>query len=161
MNIFAVDACPFKSADALRDDHIVKMPLETAQILCAVAHRYGVPARYKLTHARHPCVLWAGETRTNVAWAWLHGFALCEAYRKRYGREHACAVVLVELEAAGLLMAVPDGPLTPFAQAMPDVYRREDAHEAYRAYYAAEKAVGPRARWTRRERPEWLPAVVL
>jgi hypothetical protein len=54
MNIFFLDTDPEAAAVMQCDKHIVKMPLETAQMLCAVYHRYGEPAPYKLTHANHP-----------------------------------------------------------------------------------------------------------
>ena len=42
MNIFVLDESPVTSAQMQCDKHIVKMPLETAQMLCSVWHRYGV-----------------------------------------------------------------------------------------------------------------------
>ena len=39
MNIFYRSKCPKKAAESLCDQHIVKMPLETAQIL-STAHRF-------------------------------------------------------------------------------------------------------------------------
>jgi hypothetical protein len=39
MNIFYRSRCPKKAAESLCDQHIVKMPLETAQIL-STAHRF-------------------------------------------------------------------------------------------------------------------------
>jgi hypothetical protein len=47
-----------------------------------------------------------------------------------------------------------DDDLTPFAQAMPDEYKHDDAVVAYRAYYINEKA--NLLRYTKRERPSWL-----
>ena len=46
MNIFVTDESPAKSAEVLPDKHIVKMPLETCQMLAIVAsdkwgHGYG------------------------------------------------------------------------------------------------------------------------
>lgn len=150
MNIFAVDRCPSRAAQSLCDRHVVKMALETAQILCSVAHRYGVPARYKPTHARHPCVLWAGETRENAEWLRDHGMALCGEYTRRYGKVHASAAVIANTD----LGAVPDGPLTPHVQCMPEQYRNPDTVIAYRVFYRAEKARF--ARWEKgRAAPEW------
>ena len=50
-------------------------------------------------------------------------------------------------------MNIPDGPLTPFAQAMPDEYKDPDPVQAYRAYYMGEKAGF--AKWNKRNTPEW------
>ena len=52
MNIFILSEDPVDAAVAQLDKHIVKMPLETAQMLCA-AYPVGV-APYKKTHYNHP-----------------------------------------------------------------------------------------------------------
>ena len=41
MNIFVLAGNPWDSAKMQCDKHVVKMPLETAQMLCSVWHRYG------------------------------------------------------------------------------------------------------------------------
>ena len=66
MNIFILDESPIISAQMQCDKHIVKMPLETAQMLCSVWHRYGQADRvpYKEAHRNHPCTLWAGDECT-------------------------------------------------------------------------------------------------
>ena len=71
MNIFVLDKSPIISAQMQCDKHIVKMPLETAQMLCSVWHRYGqgMNVPYKEAHKNHPCTLWAMETRSNYEWA--------------------------------------------------------------------------------------------
>ena len=52
MNIFVLDESPIISAQMQCDKHIVKMPLETAQMLCSVWHRYGqgMNVPYKEAH---------------------------------------------------------------------------------------------------------------
>ena len=49
---------------------------------------------------------------------------------------------------------VPDGDRTPFAQAMPDECKREDAVEAYKEYYRKHKR--HIAAWKNRDIPEWM-----
>lgn len=138
MNIFVLDTDPRVAAEAACDKHIVKMTLETAQILCTVVRRYGGEARYKPSHVHHPCTVWAGETRSNFQWLIEHGRALAAEYKRRYGKAHASALVIEACDAAQAL--VPPGPLTPFAQAMPEAYRNPDPVTAYRSYYRGEKA---------------------
>lgn len=74
MNIFVLAGNPWDSAKMQCDKHVVKMPLETAQMLCSVWHRYGhgdkVP--YKEAHKKHPCTLWAGDTKQNYKWLYHH-----------------------------------------------------------------------------------------
>lgn len=152
MNIFAVHVDPARAAEMLCDRHVVKMALETAQLLSTVHHQYGASARYKPTHAHHPCTVWSGQSKQNYDWLVQHGLALCHEYTHRYGKRHACESVIEELRSHAL--AIPDLGRTAFAQAMPDEYRHADAVTAYRRYYSGAKR--NIARWSRREPPAWF-----
>ncbi len=134
MNIFILDLDPAAAARALCDRHVVKMVLETAQILSTVSWERGIPAPYRATHRAHPCVRWAGAAVENWRWAHTHGLAIADEYERRYGRTHASRRVLEQL-------APPDVPVgaTPFVLAMPEAYRCADPVASYRAYYRAEK----------------------
>jgi len=138
MNIFVLDRDPALAATMMCDKHVVKMILETAQMMCTVVATYGHSTPYRSTHAKHPCTIWAGQSRANWNWLIEHGMTLCEEYERRYGRIHKsqqviewCAMTHIDL---------PDVPRTPFAQAMPSQYKNECAVAAYRAYYMGEKA---------------------
>jgi hypothetical protein len=153
MNIFVLDLDADRCARFHTDRHVVKMVLETAQILCTVLHSRGMEAPYRPTHARHPCVLWAGESLSN--WAWLRrlGIGLDREYRYRFGRDtsHASGLVIRALRCPPL----EDQGLTGFAQAMPPGLRIPgDPVSAYRRYYVLEKTAS--ARWTRRRVPPWI-----
>jgi len=150
MNIFVLDRDPKVAARMHCDKHVPKMILETAQMMCTVVATYGHHTPYRPTHARHPCTIWAGQSRANWNWLTEHGRALCAEYTKRYGKVHKsqsviewCALTHTEL---------PDVPQTPFAQAMPEQYKNECAVIAYRAYYMGEKA--PIATW-KTQAPDW------
>lgn len=94
MNVFYTDTDPIIAANNLNDKHIIKMCLETAQILSTVSHRYGVTAPYKPTHSKHPCVLWAGESKEHWTWLVRHGLAIGNEYRRRYDKEHKSVKVI-------------------------------------------------------------------
>ncbi|HHS49857.1 MAG TPA: hypothetical protein ENN07_01945 [candidate division Zixibacteria bacterium] len=153
MNIFVLDEDPRQSAQYHCDRHVIKMILESAQILCTAAIARGFDAPYKPTHAKHPCVIWAGESFSNFRWLFVLGLALEAEHKFRWGedRHHRSGDVIralahVEFEDIGR---------TPFVQAMPEQYRVPgDAVMAYRQYYNAEKASF--ARWTRRPAPPWF-----
>jgi hypothetical protein len=153
VNVFAVDRDPVRAARALCDRHVVKMTLETAQILCTAARtRLGRHAPYRATHASHPCVAWAAARRENWAWLVRHGLALADEYERRFGRVHASRAVIERM--APLAPAPCGGRRQPFAQVMPERYRGPDAVVAYRRYYAAEK--GRFATWRAPARaPRW------
>lgn len=145
MNIFVVDLDPNRAAKCLFDKHVVKMSLETAQILSTIN---GGP--YKITHTGHPCVKWAGEAIENYSWLVRHGLALCAEYEYRFGKVHKCREVIWLLETPYEL-SLPDGA-TPFVQCMPDMYKHQSTTIAYQRYYASKAAI---AKWTKREPPPW------
>jgi hypothetical protein len=153
MNIFVLDENPAVCAEYHCDKHVVKMVLETAQLLSNVAP--GALYMYKQTHLNHPCSKWARESYGNFVWLYELGIALASEYTFRYGKEHKSLEVI---RLAKTLVQVGDFNTqirTPFAQAMPDQYRNyEDAVEAYRNYYRGEKKVF--AKYTKRSIPSWL-----
>ena len=153
MNIFVVDEDPVVAAQQLCDKHVVKMILETAQMLCTVARDRGYEAPYGASHAKHPCTLWAGKSAANWHWLITHGLAMSEEYTRRYGRVHKSEEVIKW--CARLPIGFPTKELTPFAQAMPQQYRNPCAVTAYRAYYHGEKANF--ATW-KSEVPQWWTA---
>lgn len=111
MNIFRTHESAWTSAKFLDDKRVVKMALETCQILSAVSHRLQGQGWYKLTHANHPCTLWAGETDQNYAWTLGHFEALLSEYEYRFEREHACTEHFEK--AVWTKELVTPGPLTP------------------------------------------------
>ncbi len=152
MNIFVLDVCQKSCAQQHIDKHVVKMPLETAQMLCTAITCHGGPARYKVVHKNHPCTIWTRETRTNFIWLVNLGKELCEEYSYRYGKVHKCLEVIEDCEAKSGY--IPEGGLTPFAQAMPQEFKRDNPIDAYRAYYIGAKFGF--ASWKLRVKPEWF-----
>lgn len=150
MNIFVLSLDPAEAARMQCDKHVVKMIVETAQILCTAGR--GV---YRPTHANHPCTVWAGQSADNFKWLIRHGLALCEEYTFRYGKRHKTQDVLALVEPPA---SFPVVGLTPFAQAMPEELRSNDVVASYRAYYHTKASF---ARWTRRDPPEWWNASLL
>lgn len=153
MNIFVLDADTEKCAQYHADQHVVKMTLESTQILCTVLSLLGFAAPYRPTHVRHPCVRWAGESLSNWRWLLNLTFHLNAEYRYRFERQrdHRSAVVARALP----LPPISDIGLTEFAQAMPEVYRVPgDPVLAYRKFYIAEKSRF--ATWTKRAPPPWF-----
>lgn len=167
MNIFILDDDPVVAAQYACNKHVVAMVRESAQIASTVCERHGhlVEGMYKPTHRNHPCTRWAGDTRENFDWLMRHGIALGHEYTRRYGRVHKSAGVLALISED--MPVLPPGGLTAFAQAMPEHLRGDDAVEAYRRFYAAEKASfavwedrAPEPPWWSAALAEWaLPLV--
>ena len=168
MNIFVLDESPITSAQMQCDKHIVKMPLETAQMLCSVWHRYDVGHKvpYKEAHKSHPCTLWAGDDARNYHWLWQHGMELCFEYTRRYNNIHKCQHVIMDLIidncnfAFDMYWKYPH--IKPHPQCMPDEYKEQDGFfspgvatvRAYRKYYVNDKK--DIAKWEKtRPAPDW------
>lgn len=151
MNIFVLDRDPMVAARYHCDKHVPKMVLETAQMLCTARIEHGLDAPYKPAHRNHPCTKWVGQSLGNYMWTWCLGMGLGLEYEKRFGKTHKSHEVIKRCMKGSAHMGGPD--MTPFAQAMPDEYKTDDAVDAYRAYYAGEKAYF--ASWERGETPHW------
>ena len=160
MNIFATDPSPIASARALPDKHLIKMILESAQILSTVAHGYGHDASplYKPTHRHHPSVLWAGSSPSNVWWLLMHGLELCREYARRFKRRHKTDSVLYVLYLSVLGAADPLDP-TEFVFVGPAETPGENVHGRYRSYlnakYKTWADAGKPPTWTDTKPPEW------
>ena len=142
MNIFYLSRCPINSAQAQCDKHVVKMILETAQLLSTAHHVLdeddAIGGIYKVTHKNHPSAVWARETSGNYDWLYAHFMALCHEYTHRYGKTH-----LTQTKMERILYFHPryikGGSITPMPQCMPDIYKRTNSVDAYRAYYMGEE----------------------
>lgn len=161
MNIFVLDERPFEAARAHCDCHVVKMILETTQILCGVHHRFGVPFEgiYKPTHLEHPCVLWATSNLGSYDWAWLLLDALLVEYAHRYDKQHACRALANKLLLAPLPLLVTEHPMLHHVFVGPDECRdpQGDTVASYRNLYNLKATAMKRSmRWTRREPPSWF-----
>lgn len=157
MQVFYLDDDPQKAVEYHVDSHVVKMPVETAQILSTVLReQYGVDVGYKSVYINHPLMRWAGQSRKNFIWLWEFGIRLCTEYKYRYGRQHGSETVLREIRdvAAPLIDEFPDKPFTAPPKVVSEEYKHLDTVEAYREYY---RHVKTRLHtWTYRPEPPWL-----
>ena len=162
MNRFLIEHDPDDIAKSLCDQHIVKMPLEEAQMLCTslwhhapeYAEEHGL---YKPVHQKHPCTLWAMETQANYSFAYsLYISMLCE-YHYRYGKWHGAGKHSIAMHRG--IVHIPEGPLTPHPQCFSghdDCKTDEDwPIVAYRAFYVVDKSRF--ARYNKgRDMPYWM-----
>ncbi len=153
MNIFVLDKNIKLCAEYHCDQHVVKMILESVQMLCTALNKKGFETPYKSTHANHPCVLWVEHSYSNFVWLTGLTKALNAEYRYRFNKthDHKSMNVLAQVEK----LKYPDLGLTKFAQAMPEQYRvKGNVVAAYRNFYRGEKLSF--AKWTKRPMPMWL-----
>ena len=163
MNIFILDENPVIAAQSQCDKHVVKMILESAQMLCT-AHRvldgeeYAAKSgiSYKIAHKNHPCSIWVRESSQNYLWLYKHMLALGEEYTYRYGKIHMSITKLAN-PLSRLPLNIPNIPMTDFKLAMgkfPECIK-EDPVESYRLYYQTKKDSFNMV-WSKRSAPEWF-----
>lgn len=180
MNLFILDKNPERAAQAQCDKHVVKMIVESAQML-STAHRMldGTLEKrlsstgktqvkywkldddreqhiYKACHTGHPCTKWTMETHLNYQWHVVHFVALCAEYSYRYGKKHKTMELIPFLR--NLPKNIPHGGLTKFRLAMksnPECIYEDDPVRSYREFYKTKKARFA-MNWTKRPIPEWF-----
>ena len=140
MNIFYLSDDPRKCAEYHCDKHVVKMIVETAQLLSSAHHLSGTESEklYKLTHSNHPCAIWTRQSVQNYEWLVRLGLELCKEYTRRYKRRHKTQDVIEWCHKH-----TPELPHIGFScppQAMPEEYRGKDCIVAYKKYYVGEKS---------------------
>lgn len=180
MNIFYLSHRPSRCARWHCDKHVVKMILETTQllytahwVLAAVGVRApGAPdfstaptlatnpsqhGYLPIRNAKHPCAIWTRESLANYKWLCEFGMALCEEFTHRFGGTHSCEEHIYWLHAHPPPTIPRKGWTTP-AQAMPEEYKCPgNSIAAYRAYYKLNKGeVRGILTYTARHRPHWL-----
>ena len=152
MNIFVTDHCPIQSARNLPDKHIVKMPLETCQMLAIIYSDwyYGVGKLYKKdgtpyatkrgAFRNHPCTQWAAANQYNLAWLIRHGYALCHEYQARYNKVHTCFDVISQAEMIyhtsfpDEFLSLASHKVTEFTRAMPEYIKYDTTIDTITAY---------------------------
>ena len=163
MNRFIIEDTPSKIAQSLCDQHVVKMPLEEAQMLCtALWHHAPSFAEehdlYKPVHQKHPCTLWAMETRTNYLFAITLYKAMLVEYTKRYHKRHGASKHEHTLSSWWAINSIPDGKMTAHPQCFSghDDLKTDEFMpiEAYRKFYIVDKSRFARYKYT--DKPTWM-----
>lgn len=180
MNIFVLDNDPMQAAQDHCDKHVVKMILESAQMLSTAHHLQFIKQKnlnfsdfksqrkitdfcrqeypsffnqiYSASHVHHPCTQWTIQSIQNYQWLSNLALALCDEYEKRYKKEHKCKTVITFL--SGIMPLLPNLNLTPFAIAMKNEYKiSNNPIECYRNYYLKDKIRF--AKWNYSSQPSW------
>jgi hypothetical protein len=146
MNIFYLDDSPYVSATAMTDKHVVKMIVESAQLLSTAHHildgASAIPNIYRKTHSNHPSAIWVRESVHNYQWLVNHLQALLTEYAVRYNKQptdHATHKVYMNLRA--LPKNIPNTNATPIKCAITNTAHiiQGNPIQSYRNYYLSEK----------------------
>ena len=141
MNIFYLDKCPYKAAELQYNKHVVKMILESAQMLCTAHHHYDLftDVPYKKAHYNHPSTIWCRQNKNHYRWLYNHMIGLGQEYEDRYGKTH-----LSITKCKGPLFTyptdIPQGKFEQPPQCMPDEYKDKCSIQAYWNYYIGDKS---------------------
>lgn len=150
MNIFYVHKDPMIAARSLCDKHIVKMILESVQLL---SNNLPIDITLtKRTHIKHPCSLWVGKSQSNFNWLLAHTYYLLKEYTNRYNKIHKYNNWIEQLYNIDLYKNYDDHTEPP--QCMPEQYKELNSVNAYRNYYINEKYKF--AKWKLNNKPDWM-----
>ena len=169
MNIFKLHENPQICAAMHCDKHVVKMILETAQML-STAHRMSAVdneyadehSLYKAAYKNHPSTVWVRNNLKNYMWTCSLFLHLCKEYTKRYDRHHSSEELYEPFQNTPQEILFNDGGRRlAFPQCMPDQYKvKYNPVKAYPNYYAGEKARF--AKWEKgTPAPKWWSKSIL
>ena len=178
MNIFILDLDPVISASMLCDKHVVKMIVESAQML-STAHRildgkfeiglsktgkrkikkwhHPNEELYDAVHINHPCTVWTMQRSENYIWHYNYFIAMSNEYTYRYEKIHKSYSLLKDV-LKELPNGIYKGSMTQFPLAMksnPECMFPDDPVKSYRMYYKAKKNKF-NMKWTKRDIPAWF-----
>jgi hypothetical protein len=183
MNIFYTDYDPEVAARSMVDRHVVKMILETAQLL-STAHRVidgeeyvgqsqsGRKAKrwrlsgnadtimYSATHINHPSAVWVRENSANYNWLYDHLLALGREYTYRYGRTHLTIDKLKDILKDAPENITQSRVMSKMPSCMDKQYIVSlDPITNYRNYYNYGKT--DLLRWSNRPPPQWIDGTII
>lgn len=184
MNIFVLSLDPEEAAQYHCDKHVIKMILETTQLLYMCWNFFNTEnwrdflenklktnktliemskvqninfKTYKCGkgHMNHPCSKWLRQSKQNYIWLCKLGIELCKEKTYRWpNNKQHSCLGHLEVLSEYIPQDLPDIPLTNFSLAMPDAYKSDDIVKSYKMYYNMDKRTI--LKWTNRSQPEWI-----
>ena len=144
MNIFHLHTDPKICARYHCDKHVVKMILETSQMLSTAYRRVcgDDDNLYKTAYPKHPMTIWVGDSLENFKYALSLGEWLAIQYTYRYKKVHKSQRIIDYIRFHKLKNVVKNFTkvkFTPPPQCMPNEYKHKDYITAYKQYYVGEK----------------------
>ena len=159
MNIFVTSYDPTLAAVALDDKRCGKMLVEAAQLFAASLNHHGLDHHYRISHANHPCAIWARNT-CNLEWLIAHASAMATEFEYRFGKRHKSWYDGIQPYLDDMSHIKPDDGMTEFSRSC----RRTDmgidyTHiplitDGYRLYLTHRWDLS-NPRWTKTPSPWW------
>ncbi len=159
MNIFAIEGEGnqidwVKSAKSLDNYRVVKMILESTQMICTtinIQHDKQITP-YKNAHVNHPSTIWTRTSSANFNCLLKHTESMLEEYTERFGKEHKCKSVIFKAlkHYDRSLFDLHEETVLPLC--MDNQYKGDTVVESYRRFYSDK----PRMRYPKDKIPQWF-----
>jgi hypothetical protein len=160
MNIFAIHDSPYLAARDQHDRHVIKMTLETAQLLStavwhqpwirnlwSTCHRFDIRPDWdhvesgslrlyrSISNPGHASAVWTRASRANLAWTICHLDGLISEYSRRFGKVHACETIRISFLPVLAALADVDRVWIRNEERKlivhPDILALADSHDAF------------------------------
>jgi hypothetical protein len=160
MQLFILDYEPKISVEMLSDCHVIKMCLETSQILSSVMFNLGIKRELFLPkpyNPRHPVIM-AINNEDKINWLLDYNKSLHNEYIYRFNKEHSYYKLINSYEIIrNKSLEKYDIKKLDFARDFKDfACNKSDLVESFREYYKYKKTIIKRWKYTKREEPNWL-----
>jgi hypothetical protein len=158
MQLYVLDYNPQKAVEYLADCHVIKMCLETAQILSYVRFNNGmeyIEGLPKPYNPKHP-VIKAINSPEKINWLLDYNKAIHQEYIYRFNKEHAYHKIVDIYEglrnSCGYSLEHLD-----FARDFKDFSTpKKDLVESFKDYYRFKKSIIKRWKYSKRIEPDWM-----
>jgi len=127
-----------KSAESLDNLRIVKMILESTQMISTIYQQYDKKeGLYKPTHLNHPCTQWVGQSFENFSLAIQHTHYMNEEFNRRFGKTHKSIEIIKSIQEQEFKHFFHSFSFTLPPLAMNEEFKSEDIIESYRDYFVS------------------------
>lgn len=153
MNIFYCSHNTQIAAQSLDDKRVVKMILESAQLLSNSMHYRGLSGPLKETHRNHPCSIAVRNSHWNYIWLVLYFRELLNEYTRRFNKIHSYEKY-IQIFVQATLPKIENIDVTfPNCTTFKEETDLVAAYRKYLTWKWDNDKIFPK--WTNRQRPTW------
>ena len=163
VNFFYLDKNPVTCAKYYCDKHIIKIPIEIAQILSKIHHILKTKVDFQMIYANSKVVkeslgpyVWSISSLENYLWTCELGLALIAEYKYRFGKtSHKTEKVLQYLKDN--VPPINSNGITPFIMTNKyDMFQYISSNPITNARYNYCEMKCANDKWTKRVKPRWF-----
>lgn len=167
VNFFYLDKNPSKCAKYYCDKHVLKIPIEIAQILSKIHHVLKTKIDYEKIYANSKVVkeslgpyVWSLMSLDNYIWTCDLGLELINEYKFRFGKtSHKTELILFYLKEN--LPPIKNLGTTPFIMTNKyDMFQYISSNTITNARYNYAEMKCSNDKWTKRTKPKWFVTLI-